>query len=552
MPKAGDLLRQGRSEELWQMCCGFLRFNIADFMAVQKRLLEQQLTLLNASPLGEKIMRGARPKTLEEFRRSVPLTTYRDYCPELMEEQEAVLPARPEQWVHSSGRSGDYPYKWVPLPAEFCRVLSEVSYGLGVLCACDGWEDVSHIPACPRIVYAVAPRPYISGALASLLEKQSPSQYLPPLDIAESMPFEERIGLGFRQALSRGFDCFFGISIVLVTVSERFHQALNREAVARLLTRPRALLRLLKGLVKSRLAGRPLLPRDLWSLRGIMSSGLDSWVYRDKIKELWGRYPLDIYAGTEGGIYATQTWDYESMTFIPNLNFLEFVPEEEIIKWEMDRSYQPQTLLLDEVQAGENYEIVITNFHGGAMIRYRPGDIIRITSLRNDKLGIDLPQMVFERRTDDILDFTVVKLTEKKIWQAIENTGVAYEDWIAYKEPGETVLHLLIEPKEGERAGAAGLAAAITRELVAVDAGERRPGDSREDWRAAVDFSVEVGFLPGGTFADYRARRQAEGADPAHLKPPHLNPSGEMLTILVTKPEKAAAEVETGTGPVQA
>ena len=94
VPKAVELLRQGRNEELWQMCCGFLSLNINEFMDIQKRLLLQQLELLNNCPLGKKIMRGARPKTVEEFRQLVPLTTYKDYCPELLEKREDVLPAK--------------------------------------------------------------------------------------------------------------------------------------------------------------------------------------------------------------------------------------------------------------------------------------------------------------------------------------------------------------------------------------------------------------------------------------------------------------------------
>ena len=75
-----------------------------------------------------------------------------------------------------------------------------------------------------------------------------------------------------------------------------------------------------------------MLPKDFWSLKGIIGSGVDSWVYKDKIKELWGKNPLDLYSCTEGGVIATQTWDYDGMTFIPNLNFLEFIPEDEQIK----------------------------------------------------------------------------------------------------------------------------------------------------------------------------------------------------------------------------
>ncbi len=91
MPKAVELLRQGRDEELWQMCCGFISLTLEQFMVIQKRLLLEQMGLLNRSVLGSKIMRGAKPETVEEFRQQVPLTTYADYCPELLEKREALL-----------------------------------------------------------------------------------------------------------------------------------------------------------------------------------------------------------------------------------------------------------------------------------------------------------------------------------------------------------------------------------------------------------------------------------------------------------------------------
>ena len=433
MPKAVELLRQGRNEELWQMCCGFIGLSLGQFMAIQKRLLLEQIELLNRCALGKKIMRGAKPETLEEFRQQVPLTTYADYCPELLEKGEGILPVKPALWVHSSGRSGEYPCKWVPITPAYSHELSVIMYGIGNLSNCKEWGDTSQLPEHPKLVYTVAPRPYMSGAMASMLEQQTPVDYLPALEEAEGLSFEERVKLGFKQALSQGLDYFFGLSMVLVVVGNKFSESSDKVDIRPWLSQPKALFRLIKGIAKSKLARRPMLPKDLWSVKGIMSSGLDSWVYRDRIKELWGRYPLDVYAGTEGGIIATQTWDYGGMTFIPQLNFLELIPEKEHFKGQLDRSYQPKTVLLDEVRAEENYEIVITNFHGGAMVRYRVGDMIRITSLRNEKLGIATPQMVFERRADDLLDFVFIRLTEKTIWQAIENTGIPYEDWTVYK-----------------------------------------------------------------------------------------------------------------------
>jgi Coenzyme F390 synthetase len=281
-----------------------------------------------------------------------------------------------------------------------------------------------------------------------------------------------------------------------------------------------------------------MLPRDLWSLKVIVGGGTDAAIFGKRVEELWGRRPLELYGGTEGGIYATQTWDYDGMTFIPNLNFFEFIPEREWFKGQLDHSYQPKTILLDEVKAGENYEVVITNFHGGIMTRYRPGDMVRITSLRNEKLNIDIPQMVFERRVDElIIIFGFGNLTEKLIEEAIENTGIPYVDWTAGKEviDNRPALHIYIELKGNYIASEQRIAATIYDELEKLD-NVRHFNLYKFAYGDAIRFlglqPVVVTFLPQGAFANYASQRQAEGADLGHLKPPRINPSDEVLSLL--------------------
>ncbi len=543
--KAVELVKQGRNEELWQMCCGFLNLSLEQFMSIQKRLLLEQITLLNRCVLGKKIMQGVRPETVDEFRRLVPLTTYSDYCPELAEKREDILPAKPAFWVHTSGRSGEYPCKWIPITPAYAHELSLVTYGVGLLSGSKRWGDRAPLTTCPKIVYTVAPRPYWSGTLLAMLGEQTPSDCFPRMEEAEGLSFEERIKLGFRQAIFHGFDYFFGLSLVLAAVGEKLYQSSGEIDIRPFLSSPNAMLRLSRGLVKSKLAGRPLMPRDLWSLKGIIGSGIDSGVYRERIRELWGRYPLDIYASTEGSIMATQTWDYDGMTFIPNLNFLEFIPEKEHFKWQIDHNYQPEMVLLDEVKAGEIYEMVITSLHGGALVRYRVGDMVKITSLRNEKLGIMTPQMAFERRADDLLDFVVVRLTEKTIWRAIQDAGIAYEDWTAYKKPGEPVLVLYVELKDGYRASEAELSAAIYEQIMKSNNSDNRAASPlRDDFAGMIDLKIELNVLPRGAFANYMSQRRAEGADLAHLKPPHINPSEKVLSLLTGQP-KVAPRVTT-------
>jgi hypothetical protein len=531
MTTASELLRQGRHEELWEMCCGFLKLDINGFMQIQERLLLDQLILLRASPIGKKILRGKHPNTVEEFRKTVPITKYKDYCPELLERKEDTLPAKPVLWAHGSGRSGDYAAKWVPLTQAYIDQLSKILYGIGMISCANYWGDTSKIPKKIKLLYGVAPKPYISGTFADVLRMQSPFQYLPPLEMAEKMTYEERIGAGFQLALSEGLDYFFGLSLVLVKVGEKLLESSSKISLRPFLKHPAALRRLLIGTLKSRLAGRHLLPKDIWDLKGIIGSGIDSSVYKDKIKELWGKNPLDLYSCTEGSIIATQTWDYGDMTFVPNLNFLEFMPEDEQLKYQMDRTYIPKTLLLNEVKAGETYEIVITSFHGGSVVRYCVGDMIKITSLSNDRLGIALPQMAFERRADDIIDFVFVRITEKSIWQAIEKSGVPYDDWVAYRKVGEAELEIFIEPKGSETINETQLSQMIYEELTKVDkeAETLIPGEYAD----MVGFKVNIITLPKGTFSRYTAQKQAEGADLAHIKPPHINPPEKVLKILL-------------------
>jgi hypothetical protein len=165
--------------------------------------------------------------------------------------------------------------------------------------------------------------------------------------------------------------------------------------------------------------------------------------------------------------------------------------------------------------------------------------MIRITSLRNERLGIDIPQMAFERRADDLLDFVVIRLTERIIWQAIENTGIAYEDWTAYKQPGEPVLNLLIEPRDGATSSAAEVASAVQQQIMQADNNDAyTTSTAHDDLADMINFRVEVTLLPRGTFAHYTVQRQAEGADLAHIKPPHVNPSEKVLSLLNAKPEE--------------
>ena len=82
--------------------------------------------------------------------------------------------------------------------------------------------------------------------------------------------------------MSEGFDYFFGLSLVLVNVGEKIRDSSNKIDLRPFLKSPKALWRLTRGKLRSSLAGRPMLPRDLWHIKGIIGSGIDSWFTRIK------------------------------------------------------------------------------------------------------------------------------------------------------------------------------------------------------------------------------------------------------------------------------
>jgi hypothetical protein len=550
VPGIRELLKEGRHDEVWQMCCGFIDLSLDEFMNIQKSLLQEQIELLKKCRLGRKVMRGAMPDTVEEFRAQVPLTTYKDYCPELLEQQEEELPAKVARWAHTSGKSGEYPFKWVPISQRAWEEMGLLVYAAGIFGSCRKRGEVTRTPT--KFLYATAPAPYTTGVIAHYCEEELGFQYFPPLNDSENMSFMERLDKGFWMALTEGIDGLYALTAILVGIGERFKQGAGTIKLSSLIKKPKALLRILRGVIKSKLARRPLLPKDLWTIKAMACGGTDSFIFRDKIKEMWGVQPLDIYASTESNIAALQTWDFTGMTFTPNLDFFEFIPESEHFKWQQDRSYEPETVLLDEVKAGEVFELVITNLQGGALVRYRTGDMIRITSLRNENLNIDIPQMAFERRADDLIDLGTIRLNETVIWKAIENTNIPYVDWTARKEviEGKPTMHLYIELKENYIASEKGLATAVYEQIKLLDDGFIHY--DLPSIEKLIDYKpVTVTMLSEGAFSRFVAKRQAEGADLAQLKPPHINPSDDVLALLGAKPVRIPEAERAVEAPVR-
>lgn len=528
MTSLSTLIQQGRQKEIWTKYLGFLDLSIDEFMEIQERLLLEQIDLLGKSMMGRMLMGDVIPTSIEEFREVVPLTTYKDYHEYLEEKRTDVLPREPYTWAHTSGRSGDFRFKWAPYTKKMYDRLGDSVTGSMILASCNRKGEVLLEPN-DTVLLATAPTPYVSGEFTRSANDKMDLKFLPPLDIGEEMDFRERIQTGFKMAMVEGMDFFYGLASILVGIGEQFEKGSGTMKISREMLRPSVLWRLLRTYLAAKIKGGPLLPKDVWNIKGIMTGGVDASIYKKQIEYYWGKKPLEGYACTEGGSLCMQAWNYQGMTFFPENDFLEFIPHEEHKKNKKDPNYHPKTVLYNELKPGV-YELVFTNFHGGIFTRYRVGDLFEVLSVRDDELEIDLPQVRFYSRDSDIINIAGFALiTEKDIWHALEKSDLDYYEWVARKEviDNKSYLRLFIELKTTSGFDTSIIENQISSTLKEVNS------DYANIEEMLGYTAIKISLLNPGAFGVYMDYQESHGADLAHTKPPHMKPTTDQMKRLL-------------------
>ncbi len=418
-------------DRFWVKYCGFLDLSIEEFMAIQQSLLLQQLHEVAHYPLGRKLLGEKIPTSVDEFCESVPMTTYEDYLHDLANNNGDSLPDKPYIWAHTSDSSS---LKQVPYTLQFYNTVLDNLMSVFIL-ACSKKRGQSSIVENDRVLFNVAPSPYMSGILAHGASERFNLRPVILPNSHDDMDFKEKIAEGFEVSLQSGVDILIAMTSVLVKMGNEFNNHSKKTKLSRRLLHPNALYRYGRALMQSKMEKRGILPKDLCKAKAVIGWGIDTSIYREQVYKYWGRYPYEFHACTEAGIMAMQSWTKKDLTFVPYSNFFEFIPETERLESKMNSSYQPRTVLLSEVKPGERYELVITSFNRMPFIRYRVGHLIRFTSLEDKKARIRLPQMVFEARADDLIDIGgSTRIGKKTAAPAIANSGLNCEELSIRKE----------------------------------------------------------------------------------------------------------------------
>jgi hypothetical protein len=432
-----DMLRDQEYDRIWKAYLGFLDLSIDEFMDIQNRLLLEQIELLKKCALGQSLLGNKNIKTVDEFRQHVPLTTYDFYADTLLNKRSEELPSEPLHWVQTTWKGGSHSIKLAPYSKTMVEENTKMFMASLILSTSKG-RGHFNLRNYDKFLYGMAPRPYLTGYAPYILKHEVDFEYLPSTEQAETLSFQDRNVVGFKLAIKYGADLFYGVSSVLVKIGESFGKGSNTTKGFIMPGNIKQAAKLIKAWWKKNVKKQQLLPKDMFEFKGIVCGGTDSDTYKSQIEHLFGITPLEIFGGTESAGVATETWSRNGLTFFPDVNFLEFIPESELLREQDNESYQPKTVLLNELVEGQVYELVITKLRGGAFVRYRIGDIMKCIGLENKEDSIKLPQVKYLDRVQNIIDLAgFTRITKQIMGDAIKLSNLGITEWMACKEYGE-------------------------------------------------------------------------------------------------------------------
>ena len=508
-------LREGDSGTMWREYLGFMDLSVDGYMDIQNRLMLEQLKGWCASGLGKQILGGAAaPETVEEFRRVVPLTTYEDYAETLLQKRDDLLPEPAVIWIKTTWEGGKHPIKVAPYTQG---MLDTYRINMGACLMMFGATGRGRYTVGKRVLSGFAPLPYATGLMGLMLRQETDMRFLPPYEIGRDLSFSQQTKLGFKMALGEGMDYLFSMGSVAYCISRMLTDPDKKHRKGKL--SPRVAWRYLRAKARCARENRPMLPKDLFDLTGLVCAGTDNACYKDDLEEMWGVRPLELFAGTEPTLIGVETWNKNGLYFFPDPCFYEFLPLEEAAKLKQDPEHRPVTVLMDGVLPGEKYELIISVLKGGAFARYRTGDVYCCEGVGSRDDQTRLPRFRYIDRMPDVIDIAgFTRITRDSIASVIDMSGLPIDGWFAAKEhdeAGHPFLHLYVEMRRGRAVNYA-LSSEILKEHLGIYF--KYLDSDYKDLKKLLNMDpLEVTILISGAFERFE---QVRGRRIAPINPP--------------------------------
>ncbi len=485
--------------------------------------------------------------TVEEYKEKVPFSSYDDYEPyirRMMDGEEGLISARPPRYYALTSGSIGTP-KYIPVSGEeldkYAKYSAEMAFGV----ADEYYRNTTGkgVPVGPglnAIEMRVKPtasgvkRGAISGTLMHSVKDFIPNLLTVPWEVVCPDGEMDMKYLKTRFALARRdlvfMDSAFMTNLVdlmdyikdnyEMLCKDIYHGRINKEVKV-----PESVREILgKELKPDRQRARELLrefqdgfdepiipriwPRMSW-IGGIGTGGF--FPYAKRMRKYSGKtIPFNnlCYAASESFMAVARHMGDESYVLLPDGGFYEFIP--------VRAENQDKTLNINELEVGEDYEIIVTNLSG--FYRYRIKDVVRVTGYYNET-----PVIRFIYRKEQLISIAGEKTNEEDLRWAIDQfsieTGIGVSDYSLYADlstsPGHYVL--LMEPSELlEKDQIPTLRAVLERTL-----SQANPTYG-EMVRTHVLGGLELMILQQQTYQLYRDMMAMKGVSSNQIKPVRL------------------------------
>lgn len=494
-------------------------------------------------------------RTVEDFRRSMPVTTYEDYRPYVEKvkagDTDAMFGPQTEVLMFSMTSGTTSQSKYVPITNHFFReyrrswniwglatfrdhprLLNQYTLTLG-----SDWQQFH--------TEAKIPCGSISGLVAETRPRISNSLFLLPAELNKVQGTMNKQYLLLRIAIASAQVGMIATANPLTLINlarladaekEKLIRdvrdgtlsadieipAANRESLARHWQTPnRARAHQLEAIVAET---GSLHPKDFWPAMSVVSVWMGGSVsyYLPKVRQYFGDTPLrDHGLSASEGHMTTPMQDESNAGLLDyNSHYFEFIPIEE------RASSQPTILEADELEAGKDYYILMTTLSG--FYRYDIHDVVRCVGYVGK-----CPQLAFLNKGAHFSSMTGEKLSEIQVTDAIASAlgeaKVSMEHFSLVPVPGDPAYYMLLVEQELDEATSRRLVDAIEKHLSKVNC-------EYEDRRSSSRLGpVVIRTVPAGTWAEHRRQHSSrEGSDAYAYKHPFLAVKPELAEYFRT------------------
>ena len=415
--------------------------------------------------------------SIEDYKRLVPFSSYDDYAPyieRMVEKREKnLITTYPiVQYAETSGSVG-VPKK-IPVTKQSMAIYTKYTI-TRVTALADAWhrEHSGHplpvgrgfnqLEIVDRTLPDGTPLGNISGSAAKSYKLLFPYYLTSPIPVLYPKGYMPMMYLKVRYALADR-DCTFLFSVFMTNLVDMMNYIkrnwemlvedirtgtfnddvqIDEETKAELMkvTRPKP--ERAAELEREFRKGfdTPIIPRIWPKMSFISTIGTGGFAaYTRVMRTFSGGVPIDfqIYGASEGMMATCTHIEEPAFALLCDSCFYEFLPADA-------PEDCTETLNIDQLEVGKEYEIIITNLSG--FYRYRIKDVLKVLGYEGES-----PKITFAYRKSQLLDLSGDKITEAMMDETIRRTGeelgVEIIDYCVYpnREVSPPRYEFLIEP----------------------------------------------------------------------------------------------------------